>query len=788
MVIWSSLAVAAPLTPDARGAAAPDRVFDMEKLNLDLRLLPEERAVEGTATWTVRRLGEGDLVLDQVGLEISAVTIDGAAVEWRSDAQSVTIPIGADHAVVAVRYRAHPRDGLHFREAGPDAYPEVWSQGESEDNRYWFPAWDHPNDRFLYEGSIQAPAGWKVLTNTGQDVVSYLVMVAAGPYEIHGDGRIEAWTPPGTPDAAVHRVLDPIPSILAHMEARTGVAYPWGPYRQVFVQRFLYAGMENTSATVEDRSLVADARVSGTRGSSIAYIVAHELAHQWFGDLLTCRSWRDLWLNEGFASFFGNDWLATVEGPDRWAVGVRDRYRSSLTSGPLAGRFHNGVTNSNVYDKGASVLQMLRVQLGEDAFWRGIRRYVTSHQKSVVETDDLRQAMEAESGQELGWFFQQWVELGTVPALTVTQAWRPGEGLVVTVRQKLDDTHPRYTLPVEVEVGAEAGPVTRRAWLDGEDVELFFPMEKPPSYVAFDPRGGVLATVEQVQTPEAWEAQLGSPSPYARVVAVDALGETDRADGLAALAAQPIAGKALRIRAIGALGRQRVTKPLLPLIADPADDVRVAVADALGEAPDRSAAPVLIRVAEADPAVDVQAAALSALVRIAPDLALPRARKLLRPRSIEEIGRANAAMNVLGGWGEPSDLGALLAVVGPERTRLQALRQAARLAGRQDPGAKRTALLARVARRAEELLDDLDLRTREGAIAVLVDVGDDRSVAVLERYRRVETALDLRQSAADAITAIRGRGTPEATSNEIEARLEALERRLDELDKDKEAH
>ena len=91
MVIWSSLAVAAPLTPDARGAAAPDRVFDMEKLNLDLRLLPEERAVEGTATWTVRRLGEGDLVLDQVGLEISAVTIDGAAVEWRSDRKSTRL-------------------------------------------------------------------------------------------------------------------------------------------------------------------------------------------------------------------------------------------------------------------------------------------------------------------------------------------------------------------------------------------------------------------------------------------------------------------------------------------------------------------------------------------------------------------------------------------------------------------------------------------------------------------------------------------------------------------------
>jgi len=786
LVLATPVAADTPLAPDARGAAAPDRTFDMEKLRLDLALDPAAGAVSGTATWTVRRLGAGPLVLDQVGLTIVEVQVDAAAATWHVAGDTLVVDVPGDRAAVAVRYRATPRDGLHFRAVGDaDSYPEVWSQGEGEDNRHWFPGWDYPNDRFLYEGAITAPDGWKVLTNSGMDVVNYLVMVAAGPYEVHGDATISAWVPPGTSPEGVRRVLDPIPGMMAHFAARTGVPYPWGPYRQVFVQRFLYTGMENTSATVQDRWMVGDVRL-GPREPRAVSVVAHELAHQWYGDYLTCRDWRELWLNEGFATYFAADWQSSVEGPDDWAAGVRRRYQASFATQALAGRFHAGAgapASNNVYNKGASVLEMLRVMLGDETFWRAIQRYTRAHGRALVDTEDLRDAMEAESGQELGWFFQQWVELPHVPALTVTSTWADG-ALTVNVRQDTSD-RPAYTLPVEIEVPGPEGVVRRTAWLTDGDIDLVVSLPARPAYVAFDPRGGVLATVRQQQDPAAWEAQLASPSPYARVVAIQALGETARAAPLARLAADTSAKRAIRRLAIEALGQQRATDALLPLVAVPDSVLREAVMDALGRGVGVAAVPALVAAVERDPLPDIAAAALTALARLDGPGAARLARPRLRTRAVEDLPLVAAAAAVLGEHGAPTDLSALLAVTGPERGRARVVQAAASLAGRQDPGQARARMLQAVARAAEGMLADSDLRAREAAVAILGEVGDDTSVARLEAFRRAEPG-DIRADAQGAIARIRGRGAPTLTKNEMEARMKALEQRVEELTKETE--
>jgi aminopeptidase N len=784
-------AVEAPprLAPDARGASAPDRTFDMEKLELNLTLRPESRSVAGTATWTVRRLSEGPLLLDEVGLVIEDVRADGAPAAWYVRGEQLVVSGLGDRARVEVRYSATPRTGLHFREVGSaDAYAEVWSQGEANDNRHWFPGWDHPNDRFVYEGAFTAPPGWKVLTNSGMDLVNYLVMVAAGPYEVHGDDQVSVWVPPGTSEAGWRRVLDPIPAMMAHFAARTGVPYPWGPYRQVFVQRFLYTGMENTSATVEDRWMVSNARVHGTRAAHVDSVVAHELAHQWYGDLLTCRDWRELWLNEGFATFFAADWRATLEGPDGWAAGVRRRYRSSLATQALARRFHAGPDapdNGNVYNKGASVLQMLRVMLGEDVFWRAIRRYTLAHQRALVDSEDLRDAMEAESGQELGWFFQQWVELPYVPSLTVTTAWDAGR-LTVNVRQDTTDK-PTYTLPVEIEVPTPSGPITRRVWLEDEDVELHVDLPVRPAYVAFDPRGGLLAHVTQEQEPSAWAAQLESPSPYARIVALEHLGDTPETSPVSAVATSGSASEPLRVAAIHTLGVQRATAALLPFLDAPEDTVRFAAAEALGEGVGRAAVPALTAVIERDPNPDVAGAALRALANLDGDTAARLARPRLRLEAVEENRLVAAAAAVLGEHGQVKDVAALLRVTGPERARTHALRAAAALASRQDAGSSRDILLEQVARAAEGLLDDTDQRAREAALAILDEVGDAASVRLL-LARRVSADREERDALDDSLAAIRRRATPTATKNELEARLQALEDKLEALSRETEGH
>ncbi|MCB9780751.1 MAG: HEAT repeat domain-containing protein [Alphaproteobacteria bacterium] len=786
------------LQPDALGAAAPDRSFDLQQLQLDLDLHPDTRSVSGTVVLTLSRLWEGPVVLDQAALDIRQVSADGAEVAWRTQGEQLIIDVaptfGADApGTVAVTYAATPRTGLHFREAGPgspDSYAEIWSQGEGEDNRYWLPTWDHPNDRFVYQGTVRGPDGWQVLTNSGHDMVSYLIMVAAGPYEIvaHDDAPdVTVWLPPGTDHQALARVLDPVPAMMAHMGERTGVPYAWGSYRQVFVQRFMYTGMENTSATINHERLLVDDR-SGRSWDGPESVVAHELAHQWYGDLLTCEGWRELWLNEGFASFMAADWLTQARGEAWYAEQARGWLDGAQNSPrPLTGRFFQGPDappNHNVYGRGAAVLHMLRVYLGEERFWAGIRRYTQGHQRQLVHSRDLQAAMEEVSGRELDWFFQQWVELGFVPELTVTRRYADGR-LSVTVRQQGGEDRPQYTLPITVEVGTADGQVLRRTgWLTDEATTLEWEIAEAPRFVAFDPDGAMLAHRNDEQEPDAWIAQLGSPSPMARLVAIRALGETDRSEPLAALLADRQAAQSERAAAATALGAQRAQGPLLAALDDPDGVVRKAVARALGDAVDRAPAAALIRTVQRDADPGVQREALTALARVDADRAVGLARELV-VRKTDREGQwlwAGAA-EVLGEHGEPRDLGPLLATRLPARLRHDGTNAAARIAAREE-GDKRERLEARVARAVEPMLDDLDLRGRQHAIGLLGRVGDLDSADRLEAFRRRETVAGLSDAARDAVEAIRARqGKPAPTPEGAEAaKLEALQERLEAVE------
>ncbi|MEC7985160.1 MAG: M1 family aminopeptidase, partial [Myxococcota bacterium] len=336
-----SMAFAKPIAPDPRGMAGPDRNFDLQTLHLDLTLVPEEERVFGAARLGVERLFEGPLVLHQVALNIDSVQTDGKKLDWRTQGELLIVEGVGQRAEVEIQYSATPRAGLHFRggEGTTDTYPEVWSQGENEYNRHWFPSWDYPNDRFVYTGDIKGPEGWKILTNSGVNMVNYLVMVAAAPYDVYGSGLNEVWVAPGTPKEQADAVMEYIPAMHTHFTDRTGVAYPWKNYRQIFVQRFIYGGMENTTATImNDRYLRTSMFPETNNGPQD--VIAHELAHQWYGDLLTCRSWRELWLNEGFATFMASDWHTSILGAEHDAQRVRSWFKSSSRPYTLAGRFH----------------------------------------------------------------------------------------------------------------------------------------------------------------------------------------------------------------------------------------------------------------------------------------------------------------------------------------------------------------------------------------------------------------------------------------------------------------
>ncbi|MEY3212794.1 MAG: hypothetical protein RIT28_3275, partial [Pseudomonadota bacterium] len=573
------------------GTLAPDRAFDVRHLHLDLTVLPEARRVEGAVELGVVPFpnGDGQLLLNQIALEIQSVQAGGKDLPFVVEGETLRVNLDPSlgEQTVRIEYAASPKSGLHFRAPGPDSsdtYAEVWSQGEGEENRHWIPLPDRPDDRFTTSARIVVPEGWRALSNglggfdgtawtyrLEQEHVGYLIMLAAAPYEVRSatwrNHPIEQWIPPNATADQAARTGEHIPGMLDLFSLLTGVEYPYPTYREVFVQRFLYTGMENTTSTVMHRRVLGtkDDPAHGDGGESVT---AHELAHQWYGDLLTCDTWTELWLNEGFATFFAAEWMRSRHGEHHFAANLADRIRSasSGTPGPLAGRSWSTAKgdhgpNDRVYTKGSAVLQALRVYLGEDAFWAGIRRYTQGHAHGQVESEDLRQAMEQASGRHLRWFFDQWVHSPGAPTLSASASWSNGE-LSLSLRQTPPEGAEPFALPMTVEVGTKRGPVRRKILMDIAQVRVVLPLDEAPDYVAFDPDGGLPVKLEVTQSPEMWLNQLKSSTAYGQVLAVRALG--------------------------GLPPTKAITDALLALLNGDDLDMAIEAAHALGEQPDKA--------------------------------------------------------------------------------------------------------------------------------------------------------------------------------------------------------
>ena len=824
LALLTQLALAAP-DPGGPGDLAPDRDWDLQHLHLDLAIHPDDGVVEGTVTLRIAPLlpGSSTLRLNQRALEIRAVRVDGAQVEFLVDDTGIEIPVHRpeSHAEVSLDYRATPRTGLHFRRPGrnsPDTYTEVWSQGEGPDNRHWFPSWDYPNDRFTTSGRFVVPRGYKVLSNglgsfdgaawnyrLEQDLVNYLVMVAVGPYQERSvqwrDKEVRQWFPPDATEEEVVNASGRITHILEFFSDYTGLEYPYPLYTEVYVQGFLYTGMENTTATVEDRKILHPDEIADTMRFSPS-VVAHEAAHQWYGDALTCRTWNDLWLNEGFATYFAGLWLRENEGEAAFIHRVRKRYGSSLDRGAMAGRWWsrpggNEQQNDGVYVKGASVLQMLRIMFGDAAFQEAIRLYTVAHAHQLVETADLQHAFEQVTGQHLQWFFDAWTHLPGSPVLNVEQSWKDGV-LTVTLKQPPPDNeaHPFFRMPVDLEIGTDTEPVTRRVWMDEPAVKLLVNLEAPPGYVAVDPKAGLLAKISTEQSTDMWIAQLASSSPNARFEAIHQLGERRMEDktvaALVAVLTDTQTATEYRLDAIRALGKLSTDVGNAALAealktGAPArirNDAAIALGKSDGAGDARSALAASLR-RETNP--QVRGEVLTALARHDKVAAQSHSRSLLKKSAPLRAPEQEAAARVLGRHGATRELNVLLGAIFPGQTRatLHASAWAAASIVSRLEGREKELAAADLSRELEPLLDSLDQRTRQTAVSVLGRAGDSTSSARLMAYASAETVVKDAESARSAASRIRRRGSGgEAEEAELEARLDDVEERLEQLEED----
>ena len=806
--------------PGARLRYGPDKTVDV--LHIDLRLEPdlESATLNGVCTTTVRAFDEPvqTIELDAVDLAIERVEMDGRELRFSATGKKLRIEFGEPiapeaEATFSVRYSAHrPRHGLFFVEPSadyPDRVRHLWTQSQDENARYWFPCLDYPHEKQTTSATVVVDKGLFALANgalverrdEGAKTVfryeqnvphsTYLMTLVVGPFVERAQGNeVFYYVLPGREDDG-ERAFGKTPNMIGVFEERLQNKYPYARYSQIAVSEFIFGGMENTSATTQTDRTLHDARAHLDFSSDP--LVSHELAHQWFGDLLTCRDWSQAWLNEGFATFFETVYREADLGYDEYLYdifGCVERYLHEDAARYRRPIVHNcfrdpiELFDRHLYEKGGAVLHMLRGELGEQRFWRSLRRYVSDNAGRNVETIDLVRAIEAATGRNMRGFFDQWVFRGGHPQLKIAFAY-DGERKAATVtidqQQKVDEENPAFAFGVDVQVDGRR----MRVQVEREHETVTIPLESAPECFIFDPGAFVLGDVTFALGAAFAAAVLRSDAdPVAKIRAARELakeGSFAARDALkAALSGEGFWGVQSEIaHAIGETRAPWARALLLENAAHPHPKVRRAVVAALGHFRDEQAASALLAPAQKDDSYFVQSAALHALGKTRDARAFDVLSAAIKQRTWNGVIEGGAAA----GLGELADSRALPLLIeaakpgGDEGLRRNALAAIAHHA--QTVEADRTAAVHALL----EYVGDPMFMVARAAIHAAEIVGDARVLSDLDRVAGSAFDGRIRRDAAEAAIRVREAQRVPAQVNGLRTDIDALreeQRRLQE--------
>ena len=826
--------------PDSPRRFARDREVDIEHVVLELDVDFESKSLAGTVTHRLKALRPGvrRVGLDAVEMEIEEALLDGEPVDFRYDGEKLVVDCGkalreGRSSELSVSYGCTPRRGFYF--LGPDASspkrtPHAWSQGQDEDSRHWWPVFDYPNEKFSTEMIATVPADMFALSN-GELVsnrkkggrrrihwrqamphVPYLVTLAVGPFEKvelkRGELPMTAWCLPGHAEEA-KRVVRDTAEMVELFARKTGVAYPYEKYDQVFVENFIFGGMENTSATTLTDLVLHDERAA--IDYSAEDLISHELAHQWWGNLVTCRDWSQAWLNEGFATYFEVVWKEHARGDDEaWMLRqeLKEQYFAEDAGAyrrPIVCRLYDEpieLFDAHLYQKGSWVVSMLRDALGETLFWRALKTYLKEHAGANAETDDLRRAVEQASGRNFERFFEQWIEKAGYPELKASGEWDAEAGeytLELEQVQEGEETPEAFAIGMEVALLVAGEWTLHEVELAERRRSFVFRAEDRPEAVVVDPRDRVLKSLEFKRSVALLEKALQvAPWAPARHEAATALGANGSPRAVRALvrALEEDAFWGVQAAAAQALGATRSDEALKVLSKALAKHehpkTRRAIAAALGGFRDAKAQRALAKVvSDWDESFLVTGAAATALGATRQPKALEVLLEALdsRKKSWNEVVRCGviAGLAQLGPDHRDEIVEALVPWTQPRRF-VRCQQAAARALGVLGHGSEKARL------RLEELLEDGEFRVKLQAAQSLGSLGDPRSAPALSRM--AQSALDGRErrQAREALRRL-GRGEEarsqraldeadalKAENRKLKDRLARIERRLEALE------
>jgi aminopeptidase N len=499
-MLRTRLAVAALASVALGHAQTRPHNFDLLDVRWSVALDEPTSSLKGDVTNTLRPVaGTKSINLDFGRLTVDSVTVDGqtATFDHKAPVLAITLPKEADGKkplAIRILYHGKPGSGVYFVPASrayPAKTPVVYSQGEMVDNRFWLPTYDYPDDKATSEGTIDVPEGWFALSNgrlvekttsngrtrfhwkMDQPHVTYLISFSAGPFDEGKDQwdgiPVNFYVPQGLLDqgqAAFGMTAD----VVRFYSKITGFRYPYAKYTQSAVPDFMFGGMENITCTTQTINALHPVSTQPVQDGT--GLVAHELAHQWFGDTVTCSGWSDAWINEGWASFMPLFYFREKQGQDAFDIGRYDTFQGGLAAhreSPDRPVVYKGyrdaidMFNNFIYPGGASRMLMLMHQVGEPKFWGATKAYLEQRKYTSFDTPAFFDTWSKNLKQDLKPFMQQWFYTAGAPRLTVSVE---GSNVVVT------QAKPAFTLDLPVWIWDDGHWTKKRMGISGERTTL----------------------------------------------------------------------------------------------------------------------------------------------------------------------------------------------------------------------------------------------------------------------------------------------------------------------------
>ncbi len=695
--------------PGSRPHYNPDRPGQVEHISLDLVLDIPNSSFTGTCAIRLNPVRNAieSLTLDAVDLKIDRVEIDGTDCAFNYDGELLHIPVKVDVIAgkildLVIYYGVeNPQRGMYFihpDEHYPDKPTQVWTQGEDEDSRFWFPCFDYPGQLATSAIRVQIPKDFVAISNGelveqtvfGEDRVyqwmqkeihpTYLMTLAVGRFSEIADSwngkPVTYYVEKGLEESA-KLSMGKTPRMIEFFSEKFGYPYPFPKYAQVCVADFIFGGMENTSTTLLMDRCLLDKRAALDNFFTES-LVAHELAHQWFGDLVVIKHWSHAWIKEGMASYCEVLWTEHEYDKDEAAYYLlgeaqsylsedSDRYRRPIVTNIYREAIE--LYDRHLYEKGACVYHMIRAELGDDLFDRFIQTFVRDNAHKTVETIDLLRAIDKSTGRNLAFLFDQYVYRGGHPDYKVAYSWDGDSNLAkltVTQTQAKEGVHTLTNDLFDLKIpigfgylkdGVADVKVTKIRVYEKEQV-LYFPLETKPDFISFDVGNNYLKTVSLEYPLPELKAQLKSdPDPISRIYATEAIAKKGNLEAVTALT-ECLATEefwAVRLEAAQQLATIKLDLAVTNLVAEVGDEdafVRRAIVDELGKIKTPETYAAIKQLVEAgDASYYVEAAACRALGGMTT--------ASLKDKQEEAINLLTNVLNTRAGWNEVVRAGAI---------------------------------------------------------------------------------------------------------------------------------